>query len=71
MQPTEHHDSPHDTLIKALERVEEMESCLVIYEGKGGYKAGSFDSDLKVSDAIYLVELFRTWLMLHTLGVGD
>jgi len=59
MQPIEHHDSPHDALIKALERVEDMQSVIVIYEGKENRPSGSFDSDLKVAEALYLCELFR------------
>lgn len=66
-----HSDSPHDALIKALEKVDDMHAVLIIYEGKEGFPTGSFDSDLKVANALYLIELFRAWLMNHVLGVGD
>lgn len=71
MKDAELHDTPHDALIKALERVEDMESCLIIYEGKTGLSAGSFDSDLTVANALYLIELFRHWLMSHTVDSKD
>ena len=71
MKDAEHHDSPHDALIKALERVEDMESCLIIYEGKTGLSAGSFDSDLTVSTALYLVEIYKHWILSHTVGSKD
>lgn len=69
MESTEHHDSPHDALIKALEKVESMEGVLIIYSSPE--KSGSFDSDLTVAEALYLCELFKAWLMNHVLGVGD
>ena len=71
MKDAEHHDSPYDALIKALERVEDMESVLIIYEGKTGLSAGSFDSDLSVSDALYLVEIFKHWLLSHAVNTKD
>jgi hypothetical protein len=71
VKDAEHHDTPHDALIKALERVEDMESVLIIYEGKTGYSAGSFDSDLTVANALYLVELFKHWLLSHTVDSKD
>lgn len=60
--------TPHDTLIQALERVEEMESVIVIYDKKNEEKCGSFDSDLTVSECLFLIELFKHWLMSKTLG---
>lgn len=66
-----HSDTPHDALIKALEKVESMGSVLIIYEGKEGFPCGSFDSDLKVSEALYLLKLYEFWLMNHILGVSD
>jgi hypothetical protein len=71
MDQTEHHDSPHDALIKALENVDRMEKVLIIYEGRDGSKAGSFDSDLTIADALYLIKLFEHWLLVHTLGSDD
>jgi hypothetical protein len=71
VKDAEHHDTPHDALIKALERVENMESVLIIYEGKPGLPAGSFDSDLSVSDALYLVEIFKHWLLSHAVNTKD
>ena len=71
MKDAEHHDTPHDALIKALERVDDMESVLIIYEGKTGLKAGSFDSDLSVMGAIYLVEIFKHWLLSHAVDSKD
>lgn len=62
---SEHHESPHDALIKALENVERMDRVLVIYEAKEGFPAGSFDSDLTLSQALFLVEIFKHWLLSH------
>jgi len=63
---SEHHESPHDALIKSLEKVEDMENVLVIYEGKPGRPAGSFDSDLSTEKALWLIEIFKHWLLTHT-----
>jgi hypothetical protein len=71
MKETEHHDSPHDALIKALEHVDEFNKILIIYEGKDELKAGSFDSDLTISDALYLTRLFEHWLLSHALGHAE
>ena len=71
MKDTEHHDSPHDALIKALERVEDMESVLIVYEGKPGIPAGSFDSDLTVMHAGWLVDIFKHWLLSSTVIPKD
>jgi hypothetical protein len=68
MEQTEHHDSPHDALIKALERVEQFERILIIYEGKEGSPSGSFDSDLTLGQCLYLTKLFEHWMMMHVLG---
>ncbi len=59
--------TPHDALIKALEKVEDMESVIVIYEGKPGCAAGSFDSDITVEKCLWLMEIFRYWLMASTI----
>lgn len=61
-----HTESPHDALIKALEKVEDMESVVIIYEGKPGCPAGSFDNDLTVAKALWLIEIFRYWLLAST-----
>ena len=66
-----HHESPHDALIKALEKVEDMENVLVIYEGKSGIAAGSFDRDLTVERSLWLVEMFKYWLMSSTVISKD
>lgn len=68
MESTEHHDSPHDALIRALESVDRMKRVLIIYEGVDENKAGSFDSDLTVSEALYLTRIFEHWLLTNTLG---
>jgi hypothetical protein len=60
--------SPHDALINALQRVEEMESVLIIFDSKSeDGPAGSFDSDLTVERALWLVEMFKHWLLSHTI----
>jgi hypothetical protein len=66
-----HTESPHDALIKALEHVEDMESVLIIYEGKQGVAAGSFDNDLTVERALWLLEMFKYWLMSSTTSPKD
>jgi hypothetical protein len=71
MKSIEHHESPHDALIKALERVEDMESVLIVYEGKPGLAAGSFDSDISVEKAVWLVEIFKFWLLTVTVSPKD
>lgn len=71
MKDTEHHDSPHDALIKALERVEDMESVLIIYEAKPGLPAGSFDSSLTVERAGWLCDIFKYWLLSTTVISKD
>lgn len=71
MPPPSHHATPHDALIKALEHVEEIEGVLIIYSGKEDGKAGSFDSDLTIADSLYLIELFKFWLMRAVLGDLD
>lgn len=68
---TEHKESPHDALIKALEHVEDMESVLIIYEGKPGIAAGCFDNDLTVERSLWLIEIFKYWLMSSTVVSKD
>jgi hypothetical protein len=57
----EHHDTPHDALIKALEKVEDMDDVLIIYNGQN--HSGSFDSGLTIERAVFMIEVFKTWLL--------
>ncbi len=67
----DHRDSPHDALIKALERVDEMDEVLIVWVGKDGCKTGGVDSDIEIRDALYLVKLYEHWIMAATLGFLD
>jgi len=58
--------TPHTALIEALERVEEMEGVLVIFERKpdrGDKVMGSVDSDLTVAETIYYLDVYKAWLL--------
>lgn len=57
--------SPHDVLIRALEKVEKMSSCIIIYETDNGDKMGSLDSGLTVAQAIYMMRAYEHWLLNH------
>ena len=53
-----------DTLMSALEHAEDMEDVLVIYYAKEGRKGNCFTSEgMKSSDALWLVEQFKAWIM--------
>lgn len=65
--PIHHHETPRDALRKAMDKADDMESVLIIYEGKPGSPTGSFNNNLSVSQSLWLVELFRHWLLLATL----
>ena len=57
----ERHETPHDALIKALEKVEEMDDVLIIYNGQT--HSGSFDSGLTIERAVFMIEVYKTWLL--------
>lgn len=64
--------TPSAALFRAIEKVDDMESVLILYEckpGKGG--VGSFDSGLTASECIWLIEVFRYWLMSSIVKVKD
>lgn len=60
--------TPHTALIEALEKVDEMEDVLIIWDCKGAAKMGSVDSDMTVAEALYHLEMFRHWLLSRALG---
>lgn len=57
----------HTALIEALERVDEMQHVLVIWEKKDSSGMGSIDSDLTISECLYFIEMFKHWLLSHAL----
>jgi hypothetical protein len=53
-----------NTLMAAMERAEEMEDVMVIYYAKDGCRGSMFVSeDMKASDALWLIEQFKAWLL--------
>lgn len=40
-----------------------MEDVVIIYSGKDDGKWGSFDNDLTVAEALFMVESYKHWLM--------
>ena len=54
-------DALRDALVKA--EAGEISEVLIIYQSDNGQKAGSLDSDLTIKDSLYLIELFKHWLM--------
>lgn len=71
MPEPSHHASPHDALIAALEKVDDMHSVLIVYDCKDDARAGSFDSDLTTAECLYLLEIFRHWLLSAVLGQAE
>jgi hypothetical protein len=60
-------DTPNNTLIAALEKVEGMGKVIVIWESPDGERMGSLDNDLTVADAIFLMKTYEYWIMSHML----
>ena len=60
--------TPHDVLIEALEKVEQMNNVLVIWDTPEGKTMGSLDSDMTIAEVLYATEMFRHWLLRHALG---
>lgn len=56
-----------EVLKEALSRASEMDKVLILYEGKDGCKAGSLDNGLTLADSLYLVEIFKHWMLGHAL----
>lgn len=53
-----------DTLLKAMEYAESMEDVIVVYYAKEGCKGNCFTSaGIKSSDALWLIEQFKAWLL--------
>lgn len=53
-----------DTLLAAMEKADEMEDVLVIYYAKDGFKGHCFNSEgMKSSEALWLIEQYKAWLM--------
>ena len=64
-------ETPHDALIAALEKVEQMGKVVIIWEAPEGFKCGALDNDLTVADVIYLCEMYKAWLMKHIFEEAD
>lgn len=53
-------------------KADELDQVLVIYRYKQTAEVqehGSMDNELEVRDALWLLEMFKSWLMLGTVGV--
>jgi hypothetical protein len=59
--------TPTDALIKALEHADDMEHVLILYsdEREGRSRQGCFDNDLTVSEALFMIEIYKNWLLNH------
>jgi hypothetical protein len=53
-----------DALVQAMEHADEMDDVLIIYYAKEGERGHCFHSEgLKSSDALWLLEQYKAWLL--------
>lgn len=53
-----------ETLMKALEHVDDMDDVVVLYYAKDGCKGSFFASEgLKEDSLLWLIEKFKKWLL--------
>jgi hypothetical protein len=55
-------ESASDCLIRAIERAEDFDDVVVLYSRKDG-KIGCMENDVTISDAIFIMEMCKHYLL--------
>ena len=67
MPKPEHEETAAECLYKALDKAPQMKKVLVLWEMEDG-PLGSSDNGLTLEQAVYLIEMFKHWILKSALG---
>jgi hypothetical protein len=61
-------DTAEECLQKALKLAPDMRKVLVLYELESKEIAGSLDNGMTLAECLYLVEIFKHWMLRSAIG---
>ena len=67
MPKPDHDQTAEECLQEALSKANQMRKVLVIYELEDG-PLGSADNGVTLEQSVYLIEMFKFWLLKSALG---
>jgi len=68
MPKRDHEDTAQECLQKALKMAPDMRKVLVLYELESDEVAGSLDNGMTLAESIYLIEVFKHWMLKNITG---